>query len=94
MMGMVNPGDEVIFLDPFFVMYPALLKMFGGVPVAIDSYPDFRLDPDKIAAAITPKTKMILLNSPANPTGVTAGEAELEGSCRAGGRAQRRVGFR
>ncbi len=77
MMGMVNPGDEVIFLDPYFVMYPALLKLFGGVPVAINSYPDFRLDPDKIAAAITPKTKMILLNSPANPTGVTAGKAEL-----------------
>lgn len=78
MLSMVNPGDEVIYLDPFFVMYPALLQMCGGVPVAIDSYPDFRLDPDKIAAAITPRTKMILLNSPANPTGVTAGQAELK----------------
>lgn len=78
MMGMVDPGDEVIFLDPYFVMYPALLTLFGGVPVPINSYPDFRLDPDKIAAAITPKTKMILLNSPANPTGVTAGQEELE----------------
>lgn len=75
---MVNPGDEVIFLDPFFVMYPALLKMCGGVPVPVDSYPDFRLDVEKIAAAITPRTKMILLNSPANPTGVTASEAELK----------------
>tara|TARA_R110002073_G_scaffold241084_5_gene402919 strand:+ start:9431 stop:10543 length:1113 start_codon:yes stop_codon:yes gene_type:complete len=75
---MVNPGDEVIFLDPFFVMYPALLKMCGGVPVPVDSYPDFSLDVEKIAAAITPRTKMILLNSPANPTGVTASEAELK----------------
>ncbi|TWU27031.1 putative N-acetyl-LL-diaminopimelate aminotransferase [Novipirellula galeiformis] len=77
-LSMVNPGDEVIFLDPYFVMYPALLKMCGGVPVAVDSYPDFRLDVNKIAAAITPRTKMILLNSPANPTGVTATEAELK----------------
>ena len=76
MLSMINPGDEVIYLDPFFVMYPALLQMCGGVPVPIDSYPDFRLDPDKIAAAITPRTKMILLNSPANPTGVTASKDE------------------
>ncbi|MEO1525632.1 MAG: aminotransferase class I/II-fold pyridoxal phosphate-dependent enzyme [Planctomycetota bacterium] len=78
MLTMVNPGDEVIFLDPFFVMYPALLKMCGGVAVPIDSYPTFELDPDKIAAAITPRTKMILLNSPANPTGITASAEQLE----------------
>lgn len=78
MMAMINPGDEVIFLDPYFVMYPALLKLFGGVPVAVDSYPDFRLNPDKIKAAITDKTKMILINSPANPTGATATSEELE----------------
>lgn len=78
MLSMVNPGDEVIFLDPYFVMYPSLVRLCGGVPVAIDSYPDFRLDPDKIAAAITPQTKMILVNSPANPTGVTASPADLK----------------
>ncbi|MGI9470810.1 MAG: pyridoxal phosphate-dependent aminotransferase [Rubripirellula sp.] len=78
MLAMINPGDEVIYLDPYFVMYPALVQMCGGVPVPVDSYPDFRLDPEKIAAAITPKTKMILLNSPANPTGVTASESELK----------------
>lgn len=78
MLSMVNPGDEVIYLDPYFVMYPALVRMCGGVPVAVDSYPDFRLDPEKIAAAITPKTKLILLNSPANPTGVTASKSELK----------------
>ncbi len=77
MLSLVNPGDEVIFLDPYFVMYPALVKLCGGVPIAINSYPHFRLDVDKIAAAITPKTKIILINSPANPTGVTASEAEL-----------------
>ncbi len=78
MLSMINPGDEVIYLDPFFVMYPALLKLSGGVAVPIDSYPTFQLDPDKIAAAVTSRTKMILLNSPANPTGVTATAEQLE----------------
>ena len=78
MLSMINPGDEVIYLDPYFVMYPALVRMCGGVPVPVSSYPDFRLDPDKIAAVITPRTKMILLNSPANPTGVTASEPALK----------------
>lgn len=72
MLSMINPGDEVIFLDPYFVMYPALVRLCGGVPVMVDSYPDFRLDPQKIEAAMTPKTKMILINSPGNPTGVVA----------------------
>jgi aspartate aminotransferase/aminotransferase len=76
---MVNPGDEVIVFDPYFVMYPALIGMVGGKCVTIDTYPNFRIDPDKVAAAITPRTKMILLNSPANPTGVVAGESELRG---------------
>jgi aspartate/methionine/tyrosine aminotransferase len=77
-LGMVNPGDEVIVFDPYFVMYPALIGMVGGKCVTIDTYPDFRIDPAKVAAAITPRTKMILLNSPANPTGVVAGERELK----------------
>ena len=82
MLAMINPGDEVIYLDPYFVMYPALVKLCGGVPIPVDSYPDFRLDPDKIAAAVTPQTKMILLNSPANPTGVTASTKALEAVAR------------
>jgi aspartate/methionine/tyrosine aminotransferase len=77
MLAMVNPGDEVIYFDPYFVMYPALVKLAGGVPVAIDSYPDFRMSAERVAAAITPKTKMILVNSPANPSGVTAHEEDL-----------------
>ncbi|QDV63501.1 pyridoxal phosphate-dependent aminotransferase [Crateriforma conspicua] len=77
MLAMIDPGDEVIFMDPYFVMYPALIRLCGGVPVPVDSYPDFRLHVDRIEAAITDKTKMILVNSPANPTGVTATEQEL-----------------
>ncbi len=76
-LAMVNPGDEVIVFDPYFVMYPALVGMVGGRCVMIDTYPDFRIDPERVAAAITLRTKMILLNSPANPTGAVAGEAEV-----------------
>jgi aspartate aminotransferase/aminotransferase len=77
MLALVNPGDEVIAFDPYFVMYPALVGMVGGRCVLVDTYPDFRIDPDRVAAAITPRTKMILVNSPANPTGAVAGAAEL-----------------
>jgi aspartate/methionine/tyrosine aminotransferase len=77
MLSLVNPGDEVIFFDPFFVMYDSITKLAGGVPVVIDTYPDFRIDVNKVAAAITPKTKMILLNTPCNPTGVIPSEQEV-----------------
>ena len=76
-LAMINPGDEVICFDPYFVMYPALVGMVGGRCVMIDTYPDFRIDPERVAAAITPRTKMILLNSPANPTGAVVGESEV-----------------
>jgi aspartate aminotransferase/aminotransferase len=70
MWALVNPGDEVIVFDPYFVMYDSLARMAGGVPVMIDTYPSFRPDVDKVKDAITDRTKMIVLNSPANPTGV------------------------
>lgn len=79
MLSLVNPGDEVIVFDPYFVMYTSLTQLAGGKPVVIDTYPDFRIDLAKVAAAITPRTKMILLNSPANPTGVIASEEEIRG---------------
>ena len=73
----INPGDEVIIFDPYFVMYEPLVQLVGGRPVIVDTYPDFHVDPERIAAAITPRTKMILFNSPANPTGVVAGREEV-----------------
>jgi aspartate aminotransferase/aminotransferase len=79
MWSLVNPGDEVIVFDPYFVMYTALTQLVGGVPVIIDTYPDFRIDLNKVAAAITPRTKLILLNSPGNPTGVIASRQEMQG---------------
>jgi len=79
MLSMVNPGDEVILFDPFFVMYQPLVNLVGGTPVLIDTYPDFRIDLNRVADAVTSKTKLILLNSPANPTGTVATAAEIEG---------------
>lgn len=75
----VDPGDEVILFDPYFVMYNNLVAMAGGVPVLIDTYPDFRIPLDRVAAAITPRTKCVVVNSPNNPTGVVATEEEMAG---------------
>jgi aspartate/methionine/tyrosine aminotransferase len=75
---LVNPGDEVILFDPSFVMYKHLINLCGGVPVPVSTYPTFALPIDNVAKAITPKTKAIIVNSPANPTGYVATSAELK----------------
>jgi aspartate/methionine/tyrosine aminotransferase len=79
MLSLVNPGDEVIVFDPYFLMYLPLIHMAGGTPVVIDTYPNFRIDIDRVRAAMTPKTKLVLFNSPGNPTGVTATLEEVRG---------------
>jgi aspartate aminotransferase/aminotransferase len=66
----INPGDEVIVFDPYFVMYPHLVTLAGGSTVYVDTYPDFAIPVDKVRAALTKRTKAIIVNSPANPTGV------------------------
>jgi aspartate/methionine/tyrosine aminotransferase len=66
----VNPGDEVIVFDPYFVIYPHLITLAGGTTVSVDTYPNFAIDLNKVRAALTPRTKAIFVNSPANPTGV------------------------
>ncbi|MGH7178989.1 MAG: pyridoxal phosphate-dependent aminotransferase, partial [Tepidisphaeraceae bacterium] len=76
-LAMIDPGDEVIFLDPYFVMYKHLVVMAGGTPVIIDSYPDFRFPASRVEKAITKRTKLLMLNSPSNPTGVTLSESEI-----------------
>ena len=73
----INPSDEAIFLDPYFVMYRHLLTLAGGVARAVDSYPDFRFDAAKVEAAITPRTKLMILNSPSNPTGIVMNVEEV-----------------
>ena len=75
---LVNPGDEVIFADPYFVMYKHITNLCGGVPVCVDTYPDFTLTAARLAKHITPKTRMVLLNSPSNPTGRIIPAPELK----------------
>jgi aspartate aminotransferase/aminotransferase len=66
----INPGDEVIVFDPYFVMYPHFITVAGGTAVMVDTYPDFHIDVQRVRAAVTAQTKAIIINSPANPTGV------------------------
>jgi len=73
----VNPGDEVVIFDPYFVMYGNLVHLAGGTPVFVDTYPDFRIDAARVAAALTPRTKCVIVNSPGNPTGVVGPADEM-----------------
>jgi aspartate aminotransferase len=77
-LSLINPGDEVIIPDPYFVIYKHVVNLLGGRCVFVDAYPDFRLPVEGIAEAITDKTKMVILNSPCNPTGVVYSQAEIE----------------
>jgi len=77
MLTLLNPGDEVVFADPYFVMYSHLINLADGVCVPVDTYPDFRPTAEKFEAAITDKTRLLILNSPANPTGCVYSQAEL-----------------
>lgn len=77
-LALVNPGDEVIFFDPYFVMYPAMVELAGGTSVKVSTAPDFKIDIEKLRAAITDKTKMIILNSPSNPTGICPSADEIK----------------
>ena len=81
-LSLVDPGDEVIIPDPYFVIYKHVVNMLGGKCVYIDSYPDFDLPVEKIAEAITAKTKMIILNSPCNPTGMVYSEDRIKALAR------------
>ncbi len=78
-MATVNPGDEVIVPAPYWVSYPDITAMFGGVPVTIDcpAANGFKMTPEQLDDAITPKTKWVLLNSPSNPSGAAYTEDDL-----------------
>ncbi len=77
LLATVNAGDEVLIPDPYFVMYKHLVNLLGARPVFIDTYPDFRLRAEAIEAAVTPRTRMLILDSPANPTGAVCTAEEL-----------------
>lgn len=75
----LNPGDEVIFAAPYWVSYPDMVRLCGGVPVPVATRASdgYRLLAEDLARAITSRTKWVILNSPSNPSGATLGAAEL-----------------
>jgi len=68
-MALINPGDTVAIPDPYFVMYKHLCRLLGGQPLYVDTYPDFQLTAERLEAAGAAQAKLLLLNSPNNPTG-------------------------
>jgi aspartate aminotransferase len=80
LLATLNPGDEAILPTPYFVSYPEMVKLLGGVPVtpACPAETGFRLTPDVLEAAITPRTKWLFLNMPGNPSGAVYSTAELQ----------------
>jgi aspartate/methionine/tyrosine aminotransferase len=77
-MALINPGDEVIVLEPFYDSYVASIKMAGGIPVPVTMHaPDFHIDQKELEAAVTPRTKLLILNNPHNPTGKVWTKEEL-----------------
>lgn len=77
LLAVIDPGDEVIILTPAWVSYPDMVKIAGGVPVFVPTGPGYQPDIRAIERAITPKTKLILINSPNNPTGAVYTEEKL-----------------
>jgi aspartate aminotransferase len=79
-LALLNPGDEVVIPAPYWVSYPDMVIIAEGVPVVIETTPEarFKITPQQLEAAITPKTKLVVLNSPSNPSGMAYTKAELE----------------
>ncbi|MCA9510288.1 MAG: pyridoxal phosphate-dependent aminotransferase, partial [Myxococcales bacterium] len=78
--ALLDPGDEVVLGTPHYPCYPNFVRVCGGVPVLVETDPadGYRLDPERVARAISPRTKAIVVNSPANPTGAVQSRATLE----------------
>ncbi|WP_010395991.1 pyridoxal phosphate-dependent aminotransferase [Paracoccus sp. TRP] len=81
LMATLNPGDEVIIPAPYWVSYPDMVLLAGGTPVVIEGAMQngYRITPEQLEAAITPRTKWVILNSPSNPTGAGYGKDHLRG---------------
>ena len=80
LMATLNPGDEVIIPAPYWVSYPDMVLLAGGTPVIVEAGLDagFRMTPEQLEAAITPRTKWLIFNSPSNPTGAGYSPAQLK----------------
>ena len=77
LLALLEPGDEVVLIEPYYDLYPYAVVAAGGVPRYLTtSFPDFRLDLDRLAALVTDRTKVILVNTPTNPTGRLLGAEE------------------
>jgi aspartate/methionine/tyrosine aminotransferase len=85
-LGLVDPGDEVVVFEPYYDSYPACLSMAGAVPRFVTLRPpDYAFDPDELRAAFSPRTRAVIINTPHNPTGKVYTREELEliaGLCR------------
>ncbi len=79
-MAVLNPGDEVVIPAPYWVSYPEQVKLAGGVPVFVsgEEAKGFKITPEQLDAAITPKTRVVLINSPSNPSGIAYTPEELK----------------
>jgi len=79
MLALIEPGDEVIIPAPYWVSYPEMVKLAGGTPVIVqNAATGYKITPDQLASAVTPKTKLFILNSPSNPTGVVYTPDEIQ----------------
>jgi aspartate/methionine/tyrosine aminotransferase len=76
-LALLNPGDEIIIPDPYFVAYPHMPTLAGAKAIRCDTYPDFRMTADRIEPLITARTKAVLIDSPSNPCGVVLSSGEL-----------------
>jgi aspartate aminotransferase len=79
MMALINPGDEVIIPAPYWLSYPEMVKLADGIPIIIDTFAEnnYKITPKQLKEAITPKTKLFVLNSPSNPTGAVYSPDEI-----------------
>lgn len=79
MMALIEPGDEVIIPSPYWLSYPEMVRLAGGVPVFVETTAttEYKLLPEQLAAAITPQTKLLVMNSPSNPTGAVYTPEEI-----------------
>ncbi|MEG4999520.1 pyridoxal phosphate-dependent aminotransferase [Microcoleus sp. B4-D4] len=80
MMALIEPGDEVIIPAPYWLSYPEMVKLASGKPVIVrtDASTGYKITPEQLSQAITPKTKLFVLNSPSNPTGMVYTRAEIQ----------------